>query len=133
MTRVLTDVDVTFVRAAVLAEINANTKGSVPPGTQPLEGVWEILLLHAVIPLLVSLTSSVLSEVVKGKMLSSLKRREAEEAIEKLLKRPLEPKTELEDECLVEMLHVLAPMGTSVGKVKQLYEAVKHHLEIEQR
>lgn len=128
MPRLLSEADVTVAREMIVAEIEGQQTGSPDEDAQALSGVLEITLLQAVIPILVSLTSCVLNEVVKGKVLTALKRREAEQAIEELLKQPLVPADKLEDESLTEIKRVLDPLGLTEFDIERIYRSVKQRL-----
>lgn len=130
MTQTLNDLDVDVVRKTVQSEITKDNRDAAGDRIQALGGILEIMLLQAIIPILVSLTSTVLTEIVKGRMLSSLKRREAEEAIQELKKRNLKPKADLDDECMSEMRRLLTPLGLSDKQIKELYQSAKQQVEL---
>jgi hypothetical protein len=129
MEQVLAEADIQFARKEIIAEIDKRKLDGTAGGTQALGGVWEIILLQAIIPFLVSLTSSILSEVIKGKMLASISRRQAEQIVAELVAQPLEPKEELDDECLTELQRVLNPVGLNDSEIKQLYKSIKRGVE----
>ncbi|MDJ0798613.1 MAG: hypothetical protein QNJ51_17640 [Calothrix sp. MO_167.B12] len=128
MSQMLSDEYITVTREAITAEINTKQlEVSSDESTQKLidGGILEVILLQAMIPFLVSLTSSVLAEIIKNKMLSSMKRHEVEMAIDELRKQPVNPKVDLDDECFVEALNVLTPFGLSEVEIIKIYAIVK--------
>jgi hypothetical protein len=125
MERNLNESDIVIAREAIRSVINEKSISSSDSRTQKIAGVFEIILLQAVIPFLVSLTSSVIVELIKGKFISSLKRPEAEAVIKEICNHPLSPKPEMDDQCYSEVLRILMPLGLEESDIKRIYEIIK--------
>jgi hypothetical protein len=128
MAQTLADSDLEFVRQTLrgaMAPERADAPGQNP---QALGGVGEILLLHALIPVLVSLTSSVLTEVIKRRALSSLTQAEAQDAVGTLRLRPVVPRMKLEEDSLGALRRALGPMGHKDEDFQRMYAVILQHV-----
>lgn len=89
---------------------------------QPLTGILEIVILQVLIPIFVGATGAILADVLKGRGLTSLMRREAEATLNEITAKPRarRPLT-LDKTSLAELRRVLAPYGLSDEAIKDLY------------
>ncbi len=82
------------------------------------------LALQILIPMLVSLCSSALYDVLKGRILAKLGRKEAERAMRHLYGKTGDTSLCLSSECLEVLSVEMAPLGFSDSEITAMYERI---------
>jgi hypothetical protein len=96
------------------------------PGNQPFEAeIASLLIYQVLIPILVSLTSKTIYDVLRDKTLSKLRKKEAESIVKSLLKEPIQPDAPLQDHCLDELATQLKLYGLSKVETLEIYEQIR--------
>lgn len=131
---VLQNDDVILVRERVSAELSALT-GATKPGTgQPLsyEFLGEVVS-RAVIPILTSLISRGLYDVLKGKILGALKRKQTERISEDFVGAELTAPAEIDASSQAELRRMLSPLGFNDEMILDLYSRIRKELLLSRR
>lgn len=114
------------VRQALQAKLNP--AGSTDERLALSGDMLAFLIEQVSIPLVVSLCASALYDVIKGKMLGMMQKREAEKALKGMVDKELKP-VELSPECLEALEEQLSPLGFRREEITELYAVLKRRLE----
>jgi hypothetical protein len=122
--------DIELVKQTVYeAMVTKLSSGQSQQEEQALGGEFLIALAgQAVIPVLVSLSASVLYDILKGKALGALQKNEVREISRELLGKQAKLDNALDSECLKELRSQLAPLGFTDTEINALYESIKRKL-----
>jgi hypothetical protein len=115
------EADLEVGKVAVLNLLNRGAPRPLGDRQQALAGGFEIILLQVLIPIFVGMTSTVLAEVLKGKFLGSLSRKQAQATLDELKSKPLVPRAELDSGSMKELCRLLGPYGVNDSAVKAFY------------
>jgi hypothetical protein len=129
--RELTERDIDIVRKLLISEIGAgSSRGSGHGEGYAFGGEFlEIIASNVLIPILVSLTSSGLYDVLKGKVLGKLSERESKDLAAKLIRSSISlDKEELSHEILHALASELEPMGFTSEEIAMLCRKVRLRL-----
>lgn len=91
--------------------------------------VLDFLALQIVIPMLVSLCSAALYDVLKRRALAKLRRKELERITIRFCGKTCDTSAPLSKECLEILTVQLAPMGFNDSEIARMYELVKAVVE----
>jgi hypothetical protein len=123
MPRRLTEQDVDRVRetavAAIAEQMRARSTRSDAYAFDP--GILAFIGTQVVIPILVSLTTDKLKEVLKGKDLATTSEDEVAEITNELVGRPVADTPELTPEAFAALAEQLRPMGFSDAAIAEVF------------
>src|SRR5947209_322300 len=123
----LTQDDVDLIEKMVHREIANKLKKSLDLGKgQSLEGDFiSLIVLQVVLPILVSLASSGLYDLLKGKALGSLRKDEIKSIKSKIIDKEINIKNPIAPDCLQELKTQLMPFGFTEIEIVEIYEDAK--------
>lgn len=87
------------------------------------------LALQVLVPLLVSLCSCALYDILKGRVLAKLRYKEMEPLIEELSGQAADTSVSLKDDCLEVLSNLLTPLGFTDSEITGIYEQMKVTME----
>ncbi len=106
----------------IRCQAGSNISGSGQAFVADLIG---ILASKVVVPLLISLTSRTIYEALKGKVLGTASRVEAERAARELIGAEIKASEDLDPACLEEIRQELQPLGMSDDQIVALYLSIR--------
>lgn len=126
--------DLEQTRDVVIQALHAKLNpAGAPDESLALSGDLLAFLIEQVsIPLVVSLCASALYDILKGKMLGMMQKREAEKALKAMVGKEFKP-AELSQECMKALEEQLSPLGFNREEITGLYEDLKRRLEQKRR
>lgn len=94
-----------------------------------LEGALvSVIVLQIILPIIVSLTSKALYDILKGKKSESLSKDEIEEIIRRLNGSRLNTDAHINEECFEELRSQLIPLGFSEKEILDLVDRIRNRL-----
>jgi len=128
----LDDRSVGAVEEAVQLELEGRMSPSSTAGRQAFSGDFLTLMVeHVALPILVSVSGSTLSEVLKGRLLSRIGKKETKALIGGLKHAPVDLDRNMTQDCLEALRAELAPLGFSDSDIHALYKAAQRRLAAE--
>ncbi|WP_432830699.1 hypothetical protein [Dactylosporangium sp. CA-092794] len=127
----LTDEDLAGATAVVRRELAARiaTHATGRPGQALAAELFELIVSQSILPILVTLTSTRLSEYLQERRLNRLKRNEAEQAARSLVGLPVHPDAAPDAEALAELRKLLVPLGLSEQDIEALIDLVRQQIQ----
>jgi hypothetical protein len=129
--RELTEKDIEITRELLRSEIGTRSlQGGRPEESYALGGEFlGIIVNHVLIPILVSLSSRGLYDLLKVKVLGQLSERESKDVAAELVRSPVSlDKEELSPEAFQALASELQPMGFTSEDIASLYRKVRLRL-----
>lgn len=130
MTRQLTAADLTALEREVGAALDAPRAEirTGQPGQALASGFLDTVVLQVLIPILVSVIGTTLSEVLKGRLLGHLRADESRDIARSLHGHPIDTRRELTPESLDALRAQLLPLGYSDADIARVYAAIRRAL-----
>ena len=130
MTRTLTENDITLIKNEVSDELSAHVKSKMSTSGQAfgVEILAEIVS-KVILPILVSVCSKALYDVLKGKALSSLKKKQADRLSGELIGAELHDTRQLDETCMAEIKRELLPLGLTEEDIQEIFEKIRQKLQ----
>lgn len=115
--------------------IHESLKKKADKGQKSLQGqalsteLFAFLSQQILIPILVSLSSCALYDILKGKVLSRISSNESQRMINNFQQVTINTSIPLSEECMKMLLDELSPLGISEDDITIMYEQIKYAIE----
>jgi hypothetical protein len=131
MTRRLTECDVLRVREAAVAAVTERMAGaSGRAGAYAFDpGILAFIGTQVALPILVSITTDKLKEILKGKDLATASEDEVAAAAGDLVGRPVAERPELGPEAFAALAEQLRPMGFGDAEIAEVFLKAQRALD----
>jgi hypothetical protein len=121
--------DVVVIRDEVRRELDELYERAMSRGGQEFGyGFLAELVSRIVLPILVSLCGRGLYDVLQGKLLGSLSKKQADKLCDEMVGKEISSSSEIDEICMTELKRELLPMGLSEQKIQELYEGIRRRL-----
>lgn len=131
---ILHENDLVLIKDEVARELKSRIEQNMPGKGQALGFEFLPELVSAVVlPIVVALSSHGLYDVLQGKVLGALKKKQADKLTATMVGAELRTSGEIDETCMKELKRELLPLGITEGQIQEIYAKIKLKLNSTER